>query len=218
MIRQYGPHRVQHGDVNKGISGLMGTDRVGIMYSDPPWGQGNIGYWATMNRKMTGTITVPADLDTFLSSIFGIAATYVDGYLLIEYGPRWKDMIQERGVAAGFTARGIIPIKYRGGGKVYPLDLHLFTRGNLPLPPGYVEHVSDTLGYETVKRAFYPLAETVRSSGLPNIGLDPCCGMGYTAQACIDSGLAFRGNELNAKRLAKTEARLQKAVAKAAKG
>jgi hypothetical protein len=34
--------------------------------------------------------------------------------------------------------------------------------------------------------------------------------MGYTAQAAIDNGLAFRGNELNAKRLEKTVARLSK--------
>jgi predicted methyltransferase len=34
--------------------------------------------------------------------------------------------------------------------------------------------------------------------------LDPCCGMGYTAQIAIDNGMYFYGNELNAKRLQKT--------------
>jgi len=36
------------------------------------------------------------------------------------------------------------------------------------------------------------------------------CGMGYTAQATVDRGISFRGNELNKKRLDKTIARLSK--------
>ena len=40
--------------------------------------------------------------------------------------------------------------------------------------------------------------------------MDLCCGMGYTAQACIDNGLKFIGNELNEKRLGKTIGRLQR--------
>jgi len=40
--------------------------------------------------------------------------------------------------------------------------------------------------------------------------MDLCCGMGYTAQACVDNGLSFVGNEFNMARLQKTINRLRK--------
>ncbi|MFY8163223.1 MAG: hypothetical protein ACOVKC_03195 [Brevundimonas sp.] len=209
MISSYGPHRVRHGDVNDGIDDLMGADKADILYSDPPWGEGNIKYWATMNRKMTGEINLPADLDTFLTSIFGIAEKYCQRYLLIEYGVRWRHMIQERGRNAGFTARGIVPIIYSS--ENLPLDLHIFTKGSQELPQGYAEAIAGTKGYLTNQNAIGPLAAIVGAGG---IILDPCCGMGYTAQAGIDYGLSFRGNELNRARLAKTVARFAKGPTK----
>lgn len=186
----------------------MGSDMADLMYSDPPWGEGNIKYWATMNQKMTGELVQPAPLVTFLDSIFSIAQRYVTSYLLIEYGVRWRDMIQQRGVQAGFTPVSIIDILYRGGGKLLPLDMHVFTRGPQPLPAGYVEGVAGSHGYDCVSRAVRPLAGLLRSPERTPILLDPCCGMGYMAQAAVDNGMAFRGNELNHVRLQKTIARL----------
>lgn len=212
MISQHGIHRVQHGDVTKGIAQLMQNDRAHIMYSDPPWGEGNIKYWATQNKKMAGDVNEPAPLAEFLGAVFGIAAAYVTDYLLIEYGQRWAGEIQTRGVAAGFQPRGIIKLLYRSGGKLLPLDLHVFTRGAQPIPAGYIEAVTNTYGYDTLKHALHPLIKQVAAAGVRPIVLDPCCGMGYTAQAAIDCGAAFRGNELNKVRLAKTIARLQKAA------
>jgi hypothetical protein len=187
----------------------MAGDRADIMYSDPPWGEGNIRYWATMNRKMTGAEVQPAPLQSFLDAIFGIAGRYVSGFLLIEYGERWAAMIQQRGMQAGFQAHGIVKLRYRSGRDLLPLDLHLFARPGLNYPHGYAEAVEGSYGYDTLRRAVPPLVSAVKKQMRPII-LDPCCGMGYTAQAAIDNGLAFRGNELNAKRLEKTVARLSK--------
>jgi hypothetical protein len=200
MIRTVGPHRVQLGDVNKGIDKLMNGEQAALMYSDPPWGDGNIKYWATMNKKMTGNVTQPVPLDDFLTSIFVIAAEWVKGTVLIEYGVRWRQMIHDRGVSCGLQPLALIPLQYRGGAKLLPLDLHVFGNG---LPAGYAEHVAGSHGYDSVRRAVTPLAQPGK------IILDPCCGMGYTAQIAVDTGMIFRGNELNAKRLAKTVARLK---------
>jgi len=41
------------------------------------------------------------------------------------------------------------------------------------------------------------------------ICLDPMCGMGFTAQAAVNRGMRFFGNELNLKRLEKTKVRLK---------
>ena len=62
-------------------------------------------------------------------------------------------------------------------------------------------------GYKCVREIFKLLKP--KDDG---IGMDLCCGMGYTAQACIDNGLTFVGNELNKKRLGKTINRLNKSV------
>lgn len=209
MIETYGPHKVRHGDVTKGIADLMGADRAQIMYSDPPWGEGNIKYWATMNEKMNGVRNEPAPLSDFLGAVFGHARDYVDRYLLIEYGVRWADQIQERAIAAGFTPRGITKLIYSS--ENLPLDLHLFTRGEQPVPEGYLASIEGTKGYETLRRAVAPLAAIVKADNPNAIILDPCCGMGYTAQSAIDNGLAFRGNELNRARLDKTVNRLRRA-------
>jgi predicted methyltransferase len=53
------------------------------------------------------------------------------------------------------------------------------------------------------------LSSDVKQSKM-GIVLDPMCGMGYTAQAAIKYGLAFRGNELNSVRLQKTIDRLHR--------
>lgn len=214
-IRIIGRHRVRHGDVTdrNGIAKLMSADMADIMYSDPPWGDGNIKFWATLNRKMNGHINQPAPLDDFLSAVFSVAKTYVSRYLLVEYGVRWADLIQSRGAAAGFVSHGIVKLRYRAGAKLLPLDLHLFARPGEAFPVGYEAPIVDTYGYTTNQRAIGPLAEIVKRSKQNAIIVDPCCGMGYTAQAACDYGMAFRGNELNAKRLSKTIARLQRDTA-----
>ena len=211
-IQEFGQHRVRHGDVTdaKGIVRLMGGDRATIMYSDPPWGEGNIKYWATMNKKMTGDVVEPAPLSTFLDSIFDIAEAYVDRWLVVEYGVRWRSEIQTRGVNAGFIPRDVIEIQYRSGSKMLPLDLHVFSKVGLELPEGYSAGVKGTSGYSGVKAAIGPLARACGSPERSVTLLDPCCGMGYTAQAALDFGCRFIGNELNSKRLAKTIRRLSK--------
>lgn len=215
-IMQIGKHKVRHGDVNDNLAPLLGNDKIRLMYSDPPWGTGNIKYWATMNKKMTGAITQPAPLDQFLSSVFNAAKNHVTDYLLIEYGVRWRDDIVARGRAAGFDLISTIDIQYRGGknGSMLPLDLHVFSKNGGQLPSGYVAHVENSHGFDGVKRAFYPFAELLKEK-YPNEEikvLDPCCGMGYTAQASINCGFAFRGNELNRARLEKTIRRLEKSL------
>jgi hypothetical protein len=208
-IKQIGIHRVRHGNVMDGIDDLMRGDGASIIYTDPPWGGGNLKYWATMNRKMTGATVEAPPLDLFLDKIFSIARRYGDAYLLVEYGLRWREIIDTFGASAGYESHGVVPLLYQGGGKALPLDLHLFAKRGWSYPDGYHAAVANSTGYETLRRAIPPLADIVRARGAPTILLDPCCGMGYSAQAAVDTGLAFRGNELNEVRLAKTIARLQ---------
>lgn len=209
-VMKIGPHAVQHGDVMLGIDVLMAGEKADLMYTDPPWGDGNLRYWTTMNRKMTGEEFEPARLDAFLSNLFDIAKRYVNGFLLVEYGVRWADEIQARGAVAGFLLSGLITTCYRSGGKLMPMHLHLFRSPGFTFPYGYAGAVEGTSGYATLQAAVPPLARLLKARKPdPVILLDPCCGMGYSAQAAVDNGLAFRGNEFNAARLAKTIKRLR---------
>lgn len=202
MIYQINYHRVQHGDVMNGVDDLMQGKKADIVYSDPPWGQGNLTYWQTINKKMTGAQPKPMDYNAFINQIFSIAQQYTKQYFFIEYGQKWHSDIKLMGAKYGFQDLATIKLLYRSGSKLLPLDLHIFAKEKLDLPEGYIASITNSHGFETLKKVIIPIAKP----GM--IILDPCCGMGYTAQIAKDCGLTFYGNELNAKRLEKTRNRL----------
>lgn len=207
MITTIGDHRVQRGNVMDGISALMEGDVADFVYSDPPWGQGNLKYWQTMNNKMTGAEPVEISFEDFLPHYFSLLQAYAKDVLLIEYGVRWRDDLIEAAGAAGFQSSGTIASIYGSKSKSYPLDIHVFSKsGTAKLVPEFVKIAGETMGFAVVKAAFEYYAPS------EGIVLDPMCGMGFTAQAAIDRGMTFRGNELNEKRLAKTIARLEKSI------
>lgn len=206
MIKQIGTHRVKHGDVTQGIEDLMQNDKVEIFYSDPPWGVGNLKYWQTMNQKMTGAETRDVDLSKFIDKIFEIASAYSKNLVFIEYGIKWEQEIKDYGAKYGLKHIALIPLQYRSGNRLLPLHLHVFAKKDIVLPEGYIESVTDTYGLNALKQAIYPFAKK------GEVILDPCCGMGYTAQIAINTGMQFRGNELNRKRLQKTIERLEKST------
>ena len=204
MIETIGPHRVKHGDLMEGIDDLMQGDKVDIFYSDPPWGDGNLKYWQTINSKMNGVPYKTINFDEFLNAVFSCMVKYCVGISFIEYGIRWEEKI--RGLASQYNLKhnGIIDIKYRGGSKFLPLHLHILSKDKLTLPVGYIDLVKGTTGMGTLRAAVTPFAK----EGFKI--LDPCCGKGYTAQIALETGMVFRGNEINEKRLAETIKRLLK--------
>lgn len=202
MITVIGSHKVKHGDLMQGIEDLMQNDLAELVYSDPPWGAGNLNYWQTINKRMTGAEPKETNLDLFLNKVFETASKYSKNIVLIEYGIKWREMIKERGAKYGLIHKGIADLKYYSGSRLLPLDLHVFAKTDINLPKGYLENLKDTYGLTTLRNAIEPFK-------VPGgIILDPCCGMGYTAQIALETGMSFRGNELNAKRLSKTINRL----------
>ena len=210
MVLEIGPHKVKLGNVLDGIEELMNSDEAAIIYSDPPWGSGNLTYWETMRLKMDGLPaskrrqTIP--IDQFLEQIITIAELYVHGYLVIEYGEKWADLVINKATKHGFRHETTIGTLYQSGAKLLPMHLHIFSNAPNSVDIGALEKlVTGTHGYETVKSTMRHLAKPGK------ILLDPCCGMGYSAQAAIDYGMIFRGNEMIKKRLQKTITRLERA-------
>ena len=145
-------------------------------------------------------------MDLFLNKIFTLASTYIkpDGIVFIEYGVRWEKQIIDLASKYGLKHLATTVPQYKSGSKLLPLHLHLFSKTKQDIPEGYLETIRDTYGYNTLCQAVKPFVST------GEIIFDPCCGMGYSAQLCIDNGMKFRGNELNKKRLDKTIKRLNK--------
>jgi hypothetical protein len=182
---------------------MLAGERVSVLYSDPPWGDGNLAYWATMNKKMTGEVVKPIRYSTLMERIRGLIARYVSGHVFIETGVRWEQETIDALAGAVYNVRSYRTV-YKSGSNMLPNVILVGTTSpSIPRSP------IDPSGMSGVA---LPTA-CVRSVAVPGgILLDPCCGMGYSARAAVAAGMVFRGNELNAKRLAKTVRFLEGAV------
>ena len=191
-----------------GIDSLMDGFQADFLYSDPPWGQGNLRYWQTINKRHTGREKSDIDYAEFLPFYFNMAYQHIKDLAVIEYGVGWRSDVISVCKESGFTHHGVYTSRYGSAAKLLPLDVHIVSKsGTFKMPDEdyFTKKCYELRGQHLVSFIFdYLLPEGAESV------LDPMCGMGYTAQATVNKGLAFRGNELNEKRLDKTIARLKK--------
>jgi len=204
MIKRIGRHKVRHGDVHnsEGIDKLLEGVSADIYYTDPPWGSPTIKYFDTLNRKQNegAGSTGNFDVDIFLKIILARAVEVSKGWVVVEYGKNWVDKVKQFADEAGLIFCGQVEALYANN---LPLEIMFFrVDAYEDINLSSIYHLK---GYKCTLAIFKLLRPT--SGG---VGVDLCCGMGFTAQACIDTGLSFVGNELNAARLEKTIARLNK--------
>ena len=192
----------------RGIDALMGGIKADFMYSDPPWGQGNLRYWQTINKRHTGREKSDIDYSEFLPFFFSMAYAHIKDLAVIEYGVGWRSDILKACEKAGFTHHGVYTSRYGSASKLLPLDVHIISKsGQFKMSDAtfFADQCYELRGQHLVSFIFDNLLPAQST-----IVLDPMCGMGYTAQAAINKGLTFYGNELNEKRLQKTISRLEK--------
>lgn len=204
-IIKVGSHRVRHGDMFDDLDELFDGVKADMFYSDPPWGEGHIRYWQTMNQKMNGAERRDTDLQSFLHRIFEVAMEYTkdDAVLFFEYGCRWHDEFKQMAKEHGLIHLCSTEMLY--GSTHRPLIGMVFDKdGSHVLPDGYQESVYHTSGYNSLVAAMEPFVQGAESV------FDPCCGLGYTARFAVEHGMKFYGNEINRKRLDKTIERLSK--------
>ena len=207
MIKEIGHHRVRCGNLLDGIDDLMSGDIADLIYSDPPWGDGNLKYWETMRMKMTGS-TERRDnpLDKFFDALFSVIKKYARNVVLIEYGKKWESQLIDLATTAGLQHHKTIETLYKSGSKMLPMHLHVFSKHGLIIPEDFENMVHHTHGWDTILNA------TKAFSVQGGILLDPCCGLGYSARVAMTHGMRFRGNELNPVRLAKTIGHIERSV------
>jgi hypothetical protein len=198
MIHQIGKHRVRQGDMMDLPDDLF-LEKVDMVYSDPPWGEGNLKFWATYLKKTTGLEHQQPTLISFLHHLFRLFSdwTNLDALVFIEYGVRWNTQIIAAGQAVGFTLLDRAEPVY--GSKNYPLYLYCFAKKPFSVS---IQRATGTKGFQTLESA---AGNYCRAGG---ILFDPCCGKGYSAQLAVNHGMTFYGNELNPVRLAHTLKRL----------
>jgi hypothetical protein len=201
IVETIGLHRVTNLNiVDPGVDRLFSDGRkADIYYGDPPWGGGNVKYWATMAKKMTGANVEVISYEALMDRIFNLIARHVAQHVFLETGLRWEDDLLERMKRIGLKNIERQSIFYGSGKTLYE---NVIAFGSFTGAVGNLPRLAGLRGRKLPLEAIRPFA---RPGG---IILDATCGMGYSAQAAVDLGMEFRGNELNAARLEKTKARL----------
>ena len=195
----YNKHKLINGDITKGsIDKLMQTEKFDILYSDPPWGLGNLKFWNTMNAKMNNVNKFEVNWENFIKCFCNIINQYSKEHsvIIIEMGLKFSDhfrnIIEEH---TRFKMKQIFNTRYRGGGKLLPLHIMYFSNDN---PLSFNEEIiTNTYGDDCtdkiIKQCAYDNA----------VILDPCCGFGRTLRMANKYNMIFRGNEINKARLDK---------------
>lgn len=197
MMETIGRHRVLQGDVMDGsIPLLLGPERVDAVYSDPPWGRGNLAYWRTHNRQAGH----PVDWPGFLRRLLEDCAAVCDGPVWIETGVRFEADVLTAANDVGLVHRRTYDCVY---GRPHRPNLLLLFGAVDPPDPMPTEQMT---GLALVRWALAAMR-------VGAVVLDPCCGLGTTARACVDLGLTFRGSELNPDRFERSAAILRRASA-----
>lgn len=206
MIYKIGQHRVTNASIEDVIlDEMLRGVKIDILYSDPPWGDGNMKYWVTMNQKMTGKIYPQLTFQSLLDRIFNIVENHVSGYVCLETGLRWEQKLIDEMKKHGMYHIKSFRLKYKSGSKM--ID-------NVMVVCGTAEQYEFPFtGYNELYNYYGKDLVTLVISKLPGkIVMDPCCGMGYTAYAAVNNGKVFYGNEFNSKRLSKTIAILESSL------
>jgi len=173
---------------------LLGGRKANILYSDPPWGDGNLKYWTTINEKQTGKKFSPLDYNTLLGIFRDLIKNNVDGYCFIECSFKDLDLLEERFKGILFNVKKFA-VEYQGG-----------TNGILfgGTSPNYAFNI-DLTGMSGFKMVDLCIKECPGE-----IVIDPCCGFGWTARAAVKNGRTFVGNEFNSERIQRTMTELLK--------
>ena len=189
---------VQHVDFNK----LLEGSKAHILYTDPPWGDGNMKYWCTLNKRHTGQEIEAMSYKTLIKIIKDMIKNHVDGYVFLETGNQWLDETLED-IKDVIYNQKVYSLRYKSGSKLLTNPVIVGTTNpNLVLPN--LDALEGAIDEHSLKIAIPLLAKEGA------ILLDPTCGMGNSARSAIQNKMRFVGNEFNSKRLEKTIISLKK--------
>jgi predicted RNA methylase len=180
----------------KAASIALAGGHADIVYSDPPWGPGNLRYWRTHNGEPDHEV----NWNNFLRTFCKVVANSIkpDSHVFVEMGIRWVDQLAEfmaehniqelERWTCVYSAQKLPNILWHAGPEKLPVD---------------------PTGLGAVKMTNMVLASIAKPGALV---FDPCCGKGMTARCAVRNGMRFAGVELNPKRAGVTQQWLDKNV------
>ena len=194
MVIQKGKHKVVCGDIMlNAYEQVMQGEKADILYSDPPWGSGNLKYWDTMNVKMNNVQSRDIGWETFVNKFAEIVNNYTheQSQVFIEMGMKFYDKVVEV-----FEQKTNFKLAQRFD-TVYsnklPMIVLYFTDKN---PYMYdVATINGTTADKTVNNILEPIAKENL------VVFDPCMGYGRTLRISEKYNMSFRGSELNQARI-----------------
>ena len=177
---------------------LSGREKARVLYADAPWGDGNMKYWATLNRKATGLSYPVIPYQKLLDTIMKLTKDHVDGHLLLTVGRKWLKQVTTTVEDAGMRNIRVFDCLYRSGSKDMPMLIvygatsskYMFDRSKF--------YPSNECGADLHRGMVSAVAERGK------VLIDPCCGVGNIARAALSNGMKFKGNDFNSARLKKT--------------
>jgi len=199
MSYRIGRHEVVHASIESAeVDRLLLSEKARVLYTDPPWGDGNMKYWATLNRKATGNQFPILSYQLMLDRILRLAKRNVEGHLLLTVGQKWINQVKTAVEDAGMRNIRVFDCYYKSGSK------------NMPM---LIVYGATSSSYQYDRSKFYPTDETGAElhrgivSAVAERGktlFDPCCGVGNIARAALSNGMKFKGGDFNSARLKKT--------------
>lgn len=164
----------------------LADNKADIVYSDPPWGQGNLRYWRTHAGQQ-----VEVEWSGFLGLFCDVVAESIrpGAHVFVEMGLRWVDQL-----SGEMAARGLPEVaRWRCRYSAQKLPNALWYSG-----PGAACDPTDMSGVAMT-------SHVLGSVAVPGaLVFDPCCGKGMTARCAVRHGMRFAGVELNPARAAVT--------------
>jgi hypothetical protein len=175
---------------------------IDFCYTDPPWGNGNLKYWDTMNKKMNQVETDQIDQERLENRCVELICKNVKHYAFIVYGVREAESLMLKLKAQpNVTDIQYIEKKYRSGAKWLKNCVIAVTLNSAPKEnwTGLLTNQDGRAGLHVVAKMFKGKYQSV---------MDCFIGQGFYLETFNEYGFDVIGNELNQARLTKAISRI----------
>jgi hypothetical protein len=176
---------------------------IDLCYTDPPWGNGNLSYWKTINKKMTGSDSDLISQEELEDRIVQLICGNVKKYAFIIYGVREAESLMKKFKGNNRVSNiQYIEKKYKSGSKWLKNCLIVITfSGNDVLD---FSNLKDSDGISCLKYVLGYFKNSSKSI------LELFIGVGFYLKYFDSYGYDVIGNELNLGRLTTAVSKINK--------
>lgn len=152
-----------------------------MIWCDPPWEDGMVKYFQTLNKKQTGRL-VNNQIDGILDTLFRLA--HKGKPIAVEYSVKGHERVIRYAEKYGHQHFHTTYAKQENG----ITSVIIFFNTEFKLPDNVMGYANTILGVEGI--------------GAKHV-FDPFAGIGRTARAVLKAGATYHGSELNESRYKK---------------